>query len=116
LKQHIVGMVEPMWINALSDRMVTFANVSAYHIIRQQLENYVRIKNWELEANESSMKQPADITRPCENMVQHIEDGEDFADQVGTPFSEAQLIKIGYNIMHKIGVSMSAKIGTIAPL
>jgi hypothetical protein len=103
LKQKITGMVDPVYIQAIVDRMVRFANVSAFALILHLKTTYAKITIIELEANKESMKQQSDVMIPFKNFITHIENGADFAEQADTPFTQAHLVNIGYNIMNKMG-------------
>jgi hypothetical protein len=50
------------------------------------------------------MKKPADVTFSFDNVINPIEDGDDFTQHAYTPLSDPHIFKIVYNLMFHTGV------------
>ena len=104
LKQQLLGCVNNMFVNALSDTHVGYANVSTLDLLTHLYTAYAKIMDGDLEENKETMGAAYDVNLPIEKLFKRIEDGVQFAAVGNTPFTAAQVVSIAFCIIQNIGM------------
>ena len=97
LKKQILDATEATYITSLKDRTTGFVRVTTHQIIKHLYTNYGRITVETLMENEPRMKQPWDATTPIELLFEQIDDGQAYATAGGEPYTDPQLVRLGYH-------------------
>ena len=78
-------------------------NQSIRNLLAHLFENYGNITQLELEDNDTKMRSLWDPNSPFDCLVQQLEDGQDYADDGGQPYTTDQLLRIAYTLVFKLG-------------
>ena len=79
-------------------------NQSIRNLLMHLFENYGNITQLELEDNDTKMRTLWDSNNPFDCLVQQLEDGQDYADDGGQPYTTDQLLRIAYTLVFKTGL------------
>ena len=79
-------------------------NQSIRNLLTHLFENYGNITQLELEDNDTKMRALWDPNSPFDCLVQQLEDGQDYADDGGQPYTTDQLLCIAYTLVFKTGL------------
>ena len=79
-------------------------NQSICNLLAHLFENYGNITQLELEDNDTKMRSLWDPNSPFDCLVQQLEDGQDYADDGGQPYTTDQLLRIAYTLVFKTGL------------
>ena len=104
LKNQLLSAIDDIYIRALKDRHVGYMNQSIRAILQHLFDNYGNITPLELEDNDTKMRATWDPNSPFDCLVKQIEDGQDYADDGGQPFTAEQLLRIAYTLVFKTGL------------
>ena len=104
LKNQLLSTVEDIYVRALRDRHVGYMNQSIHNLLTHLFENYGNITQLELEDNDTKMRALWDPNSPFDCLVQQLEDGQDYADDAGQPYTANQLLRILYTLVFKTGL------------
>ena len=104
LKNQLLSAVEDIYVRALRDRHVGYMNQSIRNLLTHLFENYGNITQLELEDNDTKMRSLWDPNSPFDCLVQQLEDGQDYADDSGQPYTTDQLLRIAYTLVFKTGL------------
>ena len=104
LKNQLLSALDDIYIRALKDRHVGYMNQSIRAILQHLFDNYGNITPLELEDNDTKMRAPWDPNSPFDCLVKQIEDGQDYADDGGQPYTAEQLLRIAYTLVFKTGL------------
>ena len=104
LKNQLLSAIEDIYIQALRDRHVGYMNQSICNLLTHVFENYGNITQLELEDNDTKMRALWDPNKPFDCLVQQLEDGQDYADDGGQPYTADQLLRIAYTLVFKTGL------------
>ena len=104
LKQLLLGAVDDMFINALCDRHVGYANVTTLDMLTHLYDTYGKITEIDLNKNQEVMNEPFDHNLPIESFFRRIEECVEFAAAGNTPFSPHNCHRGSY---HHFGFSGS---------
>ena len=83
-------------------------NQSIRNRLTHLFENYGNITQFELENNDTKMRTLWDPNSPFDCLVQQLEDGQDYADAGGQPYTTDQLLHIAYTLVFKNGLYFEA--------
>ena len=97
LKKQILEATEETYLISLKDHNTGFARVTTRTIIEHLYTNYGRIDADALTKNENRMKAKWDVTTPIEPLFAQIDEGQAYATAGGEPYSDPQLVRIGYH-------------------
>jgi hypothetical protein len=90
LKNQIITVFEPMYIDILNNDMVGFANTSAREMLEYMFVSYGSITVVDLERNFENIRKAWDPQQPVETLFKQIQDCVDFAEAGGITIGEAQ--------------------------
>ena len=79
-------------------------NQSIRNLLTHLFNNYGNITQLELEDNDTKMCALWDPNSPFDCLVQQLEDGQDYADDGGQPYTADQLLHIAYTLIFKTGL------------
>ena len=79
-------------------------NQSIHNLLTHLFENYGNITQLELGDNDTKMRSLWDPNSPFDCLVQQLEDGQDYADVSGQPYTTDQLLRIAYTLVFKTGL------------
>ena len=79
-------------------------NQSIRNLLTHLFVNYGIITQLKLEDNDTKMRALWDPNSPFDCLVQHLEDGQDNADDGGQPYTTDQLLHITYTLVFKTGL------------
>ena len=79
-------------------------NQSICNLLTNLFKNYGNISQLELEDNDTEMRALRDPNSPFDCLVQQLEDGQDYADDGGQPYTADQLHRIAYTLVFKTGL------------
>jgi hypothetical protein len=108
LKNQIIGVFEPMYLEILNDNMVGYANISARDMVDHLFETYGNITAVDLEINFEHMRRSWDPQKPVESLFKQIQDCADYLEARGVPIGPSQQINVGYAKIFATGLFMSA--------
>jgi hypothetical protein len=103
LKNNIISVFEPMYLDILNDNMVGYANISARYMLDHLFETYGNITAFDLEINFEHMRRAWDPQQPVETLFKQIQDCADYSEAGGVLIGNPQQINVGYakNICHR---------------
>ena len=104
LKQQLLGCVDDMFVNALSDTHIGYANVSTLDLLTHLYTAYAKITDGNLEDKKETMGAAYDVNLPIKTLFKRIEDDVQFAAAGNTPFTAAQVVSIAFRIIQKTGM------------
>ena len=99
LKKQLIDATDVTYITAIKNRTTGFALVTTRTMIAHLYTNYGRITADTLTDNENKMKQDWDITTPIELLFDQIDEGQEYAAAGNEPYSDPQLVRIGYHLI-----------------
>ena len=104
LKNQLLSAVDDIYVRALRDRHVGYMNQTIRNLLTHLFDNYGNITQLELEDNDTKMRALWDPNSPFDCLVQQLEDGQDYADDGGQPYTTNQLLRIAYTLVFKTGL------------
>ena len=104
LKQLLLGAVDDMFINALSDTHVGYANVTTLQLLKHLYKTYGRITDGDLRRNQEIMVEPFDHNLPIETFFKRIEECVDLAAHAEAPFTTVQVVSSAFYTIKASGL------------
>ena len=104
LKQLLIGAVDDMFINILSDPHVGYANETTLRLLTHLYNTYEKTNPRDLRKNAKIMNEVIDLNLPIETFFRRIEDCVDYATAGKTPFSPEQVVNSSFYTVQKSGV------------
>jgi hypothetical protein len=83
LKNQIISVFEPMFLDVLNDNMVGFSNISARDMLDHLFRTYGNITAVDLEINFENMRRAWDPQHPVESLFKQIRDCADYSEAGG---------------------------------
>jgi hypothetical protein len=108
LKNQIISVFEPMYLDILSYNMVSYANISARRMLDHLFETYGNITAVDLEINFEHMRRAWDPQQPVKTLFKQIQDCADYSEAGGVLIGHPQQINFGYAKIFATGHFMSA--------
>jgi hypothetical protein len=108
LKNQIISIFEPMYLEILNDSMVGYANISTRDMLDHFFETYGNITPVDLEINFEHMRRAWDPQQPVETLFKQIQDCTDYSEAGGVLIGHPQQINVGYATIFATGHFMSA--------
>ena len=104
LKNQLLSAIDNIYVRALKDHHVGYMNQPIWAILHHLFENYGNITPLELEDNDTKMRSNWDPNSPFDCLIKQIEDGQDYAEDGGQPYTTKQLLCIAYTLVFKTGL------------
>jgi hypothetical protein len=108
LKNQIIRVFEPMYLEILNDSMVGYANISARDMLDHLFDTYGKITAIGLDINFKHMRRAWDPHQPVDTLFKQIQDWVDYLEIGGVPIGLSQKINVGYVKIFATGHFMSA--------
>jgi hypothetical protein len=108
LKDQIISIFEPMYLDILNNNMVGYAKISARDMLDHLFKTYSNITAVDLEINFEHMRRAWDPHQPVETLFKQIQDCADYSEAGGVPIGPSQQINVGYAKIFATGHFMSA--------
>ena len=104
LKKQLVAAIEPLFLQAIRQSYVGYANVTVFEMWRHLYETYTDILAEDLENNDKILKEPWDPSQLFELLVKQVQDMIDLADHAGVPYTPEQIVNVAYNLVERTGI------------
>lgn len=104
LKQQLIEAVDDLYLKALRNKYVGFSNQTFLTMMAHLYTHYAKISPSDLTLNDAAMKKPYDPNLPIENLFEQINDAVEYAAAGKTPYSNAQIETIAYQLVFNTGV------------
>jgi len=93
-----------MFVSALSDPHVGYANISTLQLLTQLYAMYTKITDYDLEENKEAMAAKYNVNLPTETFFKRIEECVQYAAAGNTPFTAAQVVSTTFRTTQKTGM------------
>ena len=104
LKQLLLGAVDDIFVNALSNTHIGYANTTTLQLITHLYDNYGKITDADLRKNQETMVENLDTNLPIETFYHRIEDCVAFAAAGNTPFTPQQVVSTAFHTIQQSGI------------
>jgi hypothetical protein len=104
IKKLILEAFADAYLNALSDKVVGYANCTSLDLLTHLLTFYAMIAPTELTQNYERLSTPYDPNQPIETFFQQIQDARAFAVAGGQPYGKAMIINVAYALVFNTGL------------
>ena len=104
LKNQLLSAINNICVCALNDHHVGYMNQTIYVILNHLFTNYGNVTPLELEDNDTNMRLNWDPKIPFDCLIKQIEDGQDYAEDGGLPYTTKQLLCITYTLVFITGL------------
>lgn len=104
LKQQLLGAVNELYYQALSNPLTGYAGVKTLDIITHLYAKYGKISAADLADNEVQLRAPYDAQTSMETLFSQIERAERIAKARNASYSKAQLVQAAYNTVFQTGM------------
>ena len=104
LKKQLIDTIDPMYLQALCNCNMGFANVTLKAILTFLFRSYGQLMLQELQENTNELNKPWDPNTPFENLIDQIENCHDIAEAGGQPFTTQQLVDMAYTLVFNTGL------------
>jgi hypothetical protein len=102
-KKLSIEAFEDQFLNALSEKVVGYANCTSLDILTHLLTYYAMISPTELTQNYEQLNTPYDPTQPIESLFQQIQDARAFSISGGQPYGGVMIVNFAYNLVFNTG-------------
>jgi hypothetical protein len=100
----LLNSIEPIYVRALKDRHIGFANISLRELFAFLFEAYGQITPQALMQTTARLTAPWDPTTPFEHLINQVEDTLELADAGNQPFSPNQIVNTAYTLVFNTGL------------
>jgi hypothetical protein len=104
IKKLLIEAFDDAYLNALSDKIVGYANCTSLHILTHLLTYYAMIAPTELTQNYERLNTPYDPNQPIETLFQQIPYARAFAVAGGQPYGAAMIVNVAYTLVFNTGL------------
>jgi hypothetical protein len=104
IKKLIIESFDDAYLNALSDKIVGYANCTSLQILTHLLTYYAMIASTELTHNYERLNKPYDRNQPIETLFQQIQDVRAFTVAGGQPYGAAMIVNFAYTLVFNTGL------------
>jgi hypothetical protein len=108
LKNQIISVFEPMYLDILNYNMIGYASISAIDMLDHLFETYGNITEVDLEIIFEHMRRAWDPQQPVESLFKQIQDCANYSEAGGVLIGHLQQINVGYAKIFAAGHFMSA--------
>jgi hypothetical protein len=103
-KKLIIESFDDAYLNALSDKIVGYANCTSLQLLTHLLTYYAMIAPTELKQNFERLNTPYDPNQPIETLFQQIQDARAFTVAGGQPYGVAMIVNVAYTLVFNTGL------------
>jgi hypothetical protein len=103
IEKLIIEAFDDVYLNALSDKDVGYANCTSLQLLTHLLTYYAMIAPTELTQNYERLNKPYDPNQLIETLFQQIQDARAFAVAGGKPYGNALIINVAYTLIFNTG-------------
>jgi hypothetical protein len=104
IKKLLIEAFDDAYLNALSDKIVGYANCTSLQILTHLLTYYDMIAPTELAQNYERLNTPYDPNQLIETLFQQIQDARAFAVAGGQPYGVAMIVNVAYTLVFDTGL------------
>jgi hypothetical protein len=104
IKKLIIEAFDDVYLNALSDEIVGYANCTSLQLLTHLLTYYAMIAPTELTQNYERLNAPYDPNQPIETLFQQVQDARAFAVAGGKPYGAAMIVNVTYTLVFNTGL------------
>jgi hypothetical protein len=104
IKKLILEAFDDAYLNALSNKVVGYANCTSLDLLTHLLTFYAMIAPTELTHNYERLNTPYDPNQPFETLFQQIQDARAFTVDGGQPYGVAMIINVAYTLVFNTGL------------
>jgi hypothetical protein len=104
IKTLIIEAFDNAYINALSDKIVGYADCTSLQLLTRLLTYYAMIAPTELTQNYERLNAPYDPNQPIEMLFQQVQDARAFALAGGQPYGAAMIVNVAYTLVFNTGL------------
>jgi hypothetical protein len=104
----IIDAFEDQFLNAISDKVVGYANRTSLYLLTHLLTYYAMIAPTVLTQNYERLNMPYDPSQPIDSLFQKIQDARAFAIADCQPYGDAMIVDVAYTIVFNTGVFRDA--------
>jgi hypothetical protein len=104
IKKLILEAFDDAYLNALSDKVVGYANCTSLDLLTHLLAFCAMIAPPELTQNYERLNTPYDPNQPIETLFQQIQDARSFAVAGGQPYGAAMIVNVAYTLVFNTGL------------
>jgi hypothetical protein len=104
IKKLIIESFDDAYLNALSDRIVGYANCMSLQLLTHILTYYAMIAPTELTQNYERLNTPYDPNQPIEMLFQQNQDARAFTVACGQPYGAAMIVNVAYTLVFNTGL------------
>jgi hypothetical protein len=99
IKKLIIESFDDAYLNALSDKIVDYANCTSLHFLTHLLTYYTMISPTELTQNLERLNTPYDRNQLIETLLQQIQVARAFAVAGGQPYGAAMIVNVAFTLV-----------------
>jgi hypothetical protein len=100
----ILEAFDDVYLNALSDEVVGYANCTSLDLLTHLLMFYTMIAPTELTQNYERLNTPYDPNQPIETLFQQIQDARAFAVAGRQPYGATMIVNVAYTLVLNTGL------------
>jgi hypothetical protein len=104
IKKLILQAFDGVYLNALSDEVVGYANCTSLELLTHLLTFYAMIAPTELTQNYERLNTPYDPNQPIKTLFQQIKDARAFAVAGGQPYGNSMIVNVAYTLVFNTGL------------
>jgi hypothetical protein len=104
IKKLIIEWFGDAYLNALSDKIVGYANCTSLQLLTYLLTYYAMIAPTELTQNYERLNTLYNPNQPIETLFQQIQDARSFAVAGGQPYGAAMIVNVTYTLVFNTGL------------
>jgi hypothetical protein len=104
IKKLTIESFEDAYLNALSDKIVGYANYMSLQLLTHLLTYYAMITPTELTQKYERLNALYDPNQPIEMLFQQIQDARGFAVAGGKPYGAAMIVNVAYTLVFNTGL------------
>jgi hypothetical protein len=108
IKKLIIESFDDAYRNALSDKIVGYANFTSLQLRTHLLTYYAMIAPTEITQNYERLKTPYDPNQPIEMLFQKIQDAQAFDVADGQPYGAAMIVNVSLTLIFNMVSSPNA--------
>jgi hypothetical protein len=104
MKKLIIEYFDDAYLNALSEKIVGYANCTSLQLLTHLLTYYAMIAPTELTQNYERLNTPYDPNQPIEMLFHQIQDARAFAVAGGQPYGATMIVNVAYTLVFNTGL------------